>query len=1736
MSRDALVVGINTYKFMAGLQAPAQDAEAIAQQLHTYGEFRVHRLPEVIQSGKPQIGIKTAITLRELETSLVNLFKPKGSTIPHTALFYFSGHGIQREVGIQEGYLALSDSNPDKGIYGLSLFWLRRLLQESPVRQRIIILDCCHSGEFLHFLEADPGARPGTDRLFMAASREYETAYESLESPYSIFTQAILTGLDPSRVAAGAVTSHSLTDWVSHHLKDEIQQPLFESSGSEIILTRCEGGKPLAPKAQKTSSICPYRGLECFDEHHSEYFFGREDLTLELVTKLQSDRFVAVVGASGIGKSSLVRAGLVATLKQRAPLQWRIKFLTPGEHPLKSLACAFIDPNLGGLERAEQLRRAETFLQDGSRGLAQLVQASLPLETTSASGTVRPRLLLIIDQFEEVFTLSRGSRAEQERQQFFNCLMGALATDSALSVAIALRSDFQSKCALYEGLAQNIEQHGVVVNPLKYEQIKATILKPAQKIGLVCEPSLVYNMMLDVIGAPGELPLLQYTLLELWNHRRTGAEGAVARLTLEAYQELGGVRGTLQKRASHVFNQLTPEEQQVAKRIFLALTQLGEGTEDTRRRVMKSELVSAAFPIELVEQVLEKMVAAKLVVTSHDDGQRSPGIPDEYRAVAIANSKVLDCTSSGSTGLGSTGSGSTGLNPRLTGERVDVVHETLIRHWGLLRSWLDESRDMMRRMRRFEQAAQEWDSVGRPAGELLLHGLRLRDAEDFQRTHAHELSALAQAYIAASHAEIRRARRESRQLRVAVPTILLVTLAAVLSQYRGTVHSQVEREQQVQLATARERAAIAQTILQDSSSDPMTALLVSRLAAESGSANYETQSSLRAALKDLRLQLELQGHKGAVHQLAFSPDRRHLATAGADGTLRLWVIDAQTILNTPLQPAQLLSWAEPHQEKTAIEAIAFSPDGGQVAAIAHHSPRVKIWSVETGKVRLQLISLAPVKQVIFSPNGKWIATAQSDRSISLWQADTGKLQAHLPQTSDVSHLQFSPNGEMLLAVPSGIGSSSTELSVSTPSVSAISHTVQIWRLVATPAQAPAQILKLEALVPLLHSSPVTYASFSPSGQIATTTTDGKISLWTSTGQLRQAFLPLAQPDSPSSPQSGSALQPATHLQFSPDESLLAIANSQQTWLWNLRSGRMQTELVPPNGVLLQKSADLLLRFSPDGRFILTKGALTEGIEPLYLWNTQTGQEVGTLQSQGKLESAEFSPDGTYVATGAAGLVRLWSTEAGGELPTINLPHAVVEWSMFFPSAGSATQPFADTPPKAESGVNGLKPGAIATRFMTVTSEGKLQNWQILTDALPTPSPASPSVLPSYRAVIEPQNIWRNLSALMGERVIHESNLYMLSTTAHERPVATPLPQNTPPTSTQRMQAAVQTASLNPQRVLSESLLTPADGSRLSGVALSPDGQQMATATTEGQIEMWRIRADQSMKRRLRIRNWRSTSGQVAPLSRVLHEAIAAAPLAQMGTQPGSQTGSQSGGEPLSISQLSFSPDGHQILGIADDLTVRLWDVETGQLLKVFQGHEAKVQQASFSPDGQQIVTASWDHTLRIWQIASGQTVEILHQPDAVTSGRFSPDGRKVATASWDGTARIWDVQTGKQQFLLAGHQAEVLSVEFSPDGRSLITASADGTALIWDAHTGHKQAHLRPDAAGKSPIPLLQAAFSPDGQYIATRTREGKVHLWAGTWEMLLKLAHDRSLRQLTTEECTRYLRVESGICPTLPL
>lgn len=794
MSRDALIVGINQYQSMPALNASAADAEAMAACLQAKGEFRVHRLPEVIKSGRAAVGRRHQVTAQMLEESLIQLFKPKGKNIPTTALFYFSGHGLQRDAGIQEGYLATSDADPGKGNFGIPLNWLRRLLQQSPVRQLIVILDCCHSGELMTFHDADPGARAGTDRLFMAASRDYESAYESLNGKHGVFTNALLSGLDPYQQEGGKVNSYGLAEHVSQQLRGDIQQPLFETSGGEIVLTRVSGLKAAFSKTPLTTlthikqlsfGFCPYRGFSPFDEAHAAYFFGREDLTERLLKKVSSGDFCALVGASSSGKTSLLRAGLMYHLRKGDYIpgsgSWNLKLITPTQHPLKSLASAFTTDTTDDVQRAGQMHQAEQLLQTGAgEGLIQLVRASLmkPGETAIPSAS---KLWLIIDQFEELFAPTSHAAVMAERQLFIRCLTEALEDPSTpLGIVVALRADMTDALVPYEKFKALVMQNTLVVTPMTYDQIKAVVQKPAEKMGLELEPTLLYTLAMDTNGAPGELPLIQQTLLELWRRRNPVGQGA-PKLTMEAYMALGGVKQVMTHRANAAYNNLDEEGKRAARRIFLALCELGEGRDDRRRQAFRSELINEQFPAELIDHTLDKLTSARLVVVSQSaiatncctgQGTEMPGA-----AWQIQRDESSPLTSWFLNNVSATAKPILG-SPRT----VDIVHESLVHDWDLLRTWLAESRSVLRVQRRLESSAWEWTQRHRPTGsEHLLGGTQLQETLAFVALHRDELSDLAQEFIAASRKAQNRLRLRTSIL---IPIALIAGMAvSILSRF-----------------------------------------------------------------------------------------------------------------------------------------------------------------------------------------------------------------------------------------------------------------------------------------------------------------------------------------------------------------------------------------------------------------------------------------------------------------------------------------------------------------------------------------------------------------------------------------------------------------------------------------------------------------------------------------------------------------------------------------------------------------------------------------------------------------------------------------------------------------------------------------------------------------------------------------------------------------------------------------
>jgi serine/threonine protein kinase len=344
---------------------------------------------------------------------------------------------------------------------------------------------------------------------------------------------------------------------------------------------------------------CPYRGLQTFEAEHTQFFFGREALIDHLVGQvtdlsqangeIRKSRFLAVLGASGSGKSSLVRAGLLPALQSSDSAdsaEWPIVVLRPGSRPLEELAAQLAPVLYSQAERLSGTRQLLDNLAVDSRAL------HLAGRLAWAGKAPEQHLLLVVDQFEEIFTLCRD---ESERQRFIENLLYAASSAGPIIILLTMRADFYHRCAAYRALAGLLSsQQTLLVGPMDEAELRRAIERPAQAVGLRFEPGLVDTILADVAlrpgsgqaQQPGALPLLQHALLELWERRQRGL------LTLQAYHDSGGVAGAIAQRAEALYAEFNPDEQALVRRVMLRLTQPGEGTEDTRRRARLSEFVN----------------------------------------------------------------------------------------------------------------------------------------------------------------------------------------------------------------------------------------------------------------------------------------------------------------------------------------------------------------------------------------------------------------------------------------------------------------------------------------------------------------------------------------------------------------------------------------------------------------------------------------------------------------------------------------------------------------------------------------------------------------------------------------------------------------------------------------------------------------------------------------------------------------------------------------------------------------------------------------------------------------------------------------------------------------------------------------------------------------------------------------------------------------------------------------
>jgi WD40 repeat protein len=740
-----------------------------------------------------------------------------------------------------------------------------------------------------------------------------------------------------------------------------------ESLDDEKALHRLVSGiRGLAPGPGPGGAVAegaiPYRGLEFFDVGDSKFFFGREVLTGWLLDKLlpgdSANRFLAIVGASGSGKSSLARAGLLAAL-QRGELPgseaWPHVILKPGARPLENLAVA-----LAGAAGPGAV--SDLIGKLGSDPRMVHLTARVALRKPPAGR----RLVLLVDQFEEVFTLCSD---EKERRSFLdNLLYAATTADGPTAVILTLRADFYARCATYPDLAAAVSDRQILVGPMTRDELQSAIERPAHLAGRELEGGLADLLLNEVEAHPGSLPLLEHALLEIWKECSPGRL-----LTVEAYREIGGVLGALEKHAEKVYGKLSTTEQEACRQVFLQLVQVDEQGRATRRRLDRSGLAAACRDRSAAETVITRLTDERLLTTGQE-----------------------------------------------LAETVEVAHEALLSGWKRLRDWIEQDRESLQTRRRLGEAVEEWKGKNQDPS-YLYRGARLLRAEEWSRAHPGEAGPDAETFLAAGRAEEdaesrralaeaeKRAREQARARKgqrnwaigfAAVAVAASVALVVALLQFR-------ESEKGRRTTLANELGGKSQFALEQE--NPALALLLGIEAvrqAERGGHRHlpGAENPLRKALSFFR------GDPlptGKIRTADLSFDRRWMGLAGTDGMLSLWQL-------TEKGPVRAAFWRA--GASAEADQIAVGNDGRWMLVRAAETSRLFEVNPSSGRARA-ILELAGESWrwygEPFSPDGRWLLTETRPGS---WIVRSLERPSHviakLPLTPRAV-TAFSPDGRWL---------------------------------------------------------------------------------------------------------------------------------------------------------------------------------------------------------------------------------------------------------------------------------------------------------------------------------------------------------------------------------------------------------------------------------------------------------------------------------------------------------------------------------------------------------------------------------------------------------------------------------------------------------------------------------------------------------------------------------------------------
>ncbi|MBF8190207.1 hypothetical protein ITP53_31675 [Nonomuraea sp. K274] len=925
---------------------------------------------------------------------------------------------------------------------------------------------------------------------------------------------------------------------------------------------------------------CPYPGLAAFGREQARWFFGRDKPVADLIGALdrraRTGGLQMVIAPSGAGKSSLIHAGLLPALDGGAlpgSAHWPHIVCTPTATPLTTLT--------------SRLARAVAILT-GADPAPELIADPGRVPALLGAGQ---RVLIVVDQFEELFTMGAGPA---ERSAFIDLLAGLAAPCAdggpAAHVVIGLRADFYAACTHYRRLHSALRDNPLVVAAMTEQELRETIRYPAADVGLDLEEGIIELLLRD-LGATGaadtadtggyeagRLPLLAHALRRSW-HSRNGST-----LTVGGYQATGGIQGAIAATAEEVYSSLDAAGQAVARLLFLRLVKIGDGTEDTRRRLLRTEAAGTGPDPGKAAAVMDAFTRERLLTQDH--------------------------------------------------HTVEITHEALLHSWPRLRGWTSENRADRLTHQDLVESAGVWDRGGRQDLSLLFRGTRLEATRSWAAgAPDHDLTPAARAFLDASvHRQRRSQRRRTGVLAVlSVLTVLAVTAAVVaVQQQRKAVAQQVETGRQRDLAVYHRVLAEADRLRgTDVSMSAQLSLLAHRMRP-----GNETYTRLLTA-GNTALSTPLAGHDDTVFAAAYAADGRTLATGGYDRTIRLWDMSGP-------RPVPLGKPLTGHA--STVSSLAFSPDGRTLASVSRDQT-VRLWDLSDPAAPAPLGKPLTghdhvVYTVAFSPDGRTLASAGWDRTIRLWdvsdRARPRPLGRPLTGHADtIAAVAFSPDGRTLASAsadrtvrlwnvarrtPLGTpltGHRSYVMSVAfspdgtTLAAAGDDRTIRLWDVPRrTPLGAPLTG----------HTNRINALAFGPDGRtLASGAADDTVRLWNLSDRARPVPLGV-----PLTGHTGAV----NALAFSSDGRTLASGGGDRV----LRVWQVHPLLTGHTGNVTS------VAFSPDGRILASVG----DDRTIRIWNGP--EPLGEPLTGGRdgIYVVAFSPDGkTLAGAGGDGLVRLW---------------------------------------------------------------------------------------------------------------------------------------------------------------------------------------------------------------------------------------------------------------------------------------------------------------------------------------------------------------------------------------------------------------------------------------------------------------------------------------------------------------